>query len=152
MARLPWTDEEIALSLSAVLLFFLSAERLRRDSGFDYSDRALGEETVRRVFARPVRVELGGPMNIHTWAWVDEDDLLAAVRPDFESLLRPEDHDRILGDTFNTLMVARTPSLLFDFGKLSALFASQMIPTQAVFYHDHPLFPTPARVEVIGPE
>lgn len=91
-------------------------------------------------------------MNIHTWAWVEEGDLQAAVRPDFESLLRPESRDRIVGHTFNTLMVSRTPSLLFDFGKLSALFAKQMIPTQAVFYRDHPLFPTPARVEVIGPE
>jgi len=57
-----------------------------------------------------------------------------------------------VGDTFNTLMVSRTPSLLFDFGRLSALFARQMIPTQAVFYPDHPLFPTPARLGVIGPE
>ena len=76
----------------------------------------------------------------------------AAVRQDFESLLRPERRARTVGHTFNTLMAARTPSLLFDFGKLSALFARQMIPTQAVFYRDHPLFPTPARVEVIGLE
>ena len=68
MTRLPWTDKEIALSLSQTLLFLLTADALRRDMGLDYSNSALGQETVRRVFAQPVRVELGGPMNIHTWA------------------------------------------------------------------------------------
>lgn len=148
--RLPWTDEEIVCSLSATLKFFLMAETLSENQGF-YSRQA-ERETASRILARPLRVELGGLGNIHTFAWVDEGDLLAAVRPDFESLLRPEKRDRILGNSFNTLMVARTPSLLFDFGKLSALFAEQLIPTQAVFNADHPLFPTPARVKVIGPE
>ncbi len=150
MTRLPWTDEEIACSLSSMLKCFLTAEMLREDQGLD--GMVLERETARLIFPRPLRVELGGRGNIHTWAWVDEGDLLGAVRPDFESLLRPESRHRILGDTFNTLMVARSPSLLFDFGKLSALFAEQIIPTQVVFYPDHPLFPTPARVQVIGPE
>ena len=150
MTRLPWTDEEIACSLSATLKCFLTAEMLREDQGLDGME--LERETARLILLRPLRVELGGRGNIHTWAWVDEGDLLSAVRPDFESLLRPEIRDRILGNTFNTLMVARSPSLLFDFGKLSSLFAEQIIPTQAVFYPDYPLFPTPARVKVIGPE
>jgi len=150
MARLPWTDAEIALALSAVLKCFVLAQSLKL--GSNLTSRELERKTMAGIFDNPIRVELGGSGNAHTWAWVEEDDLHAAVRPDFESLLRPEHRGQILGDTFNTLMVSRTPSLLFDFGKLSDLFAKQMIPTQAVFYPDHPLFPTPARVQVIGPE
>lgn len=150
MARLPWTDAEIALALSALLKCFVLAQSLKLE--LDLMSGELERKTMTRIFDKPIRVELSGSGNAHTWAWVEEDDLHAAVRPDFESLLRAEHRSQILGDTFNTLMVSRTPSLLFDFDELSNLFAKQMIPTQAVFYPDHPLFPTPARVRVIGPE
>ncbi len=85
MTRLPWSDEEIAIALSAALAIFFTAETLHQSQGLD--GRALERETLRRVLARPLRVELGGRGNIHTWAWVDEGELMAAVRPDFESLL-----------------------------------------------------------------
>jgi hypothetical protein len=77
---------------------------------------------------------------------------LAAVRPDFEELLGPARRDRILANTFNTLMVARSPALLFDFHKLSTLFVTELIPTQAVFYPKHPMLATPAHASIIGPE
>lgn len=150
MTGLPWADQDIVLSLSTALKYFLTDNLLREEK--DLLGRELEMETARRILVRPVRIELGGQGNIHTFAWVDEEDLLRAVRPDFESLLLPKSRERILGKSFNTLMVARSPSLLFDFNKLSSLFAAQIIPTQVVFYPDHPLFPTPARLEVIGPE
>jgi hypothetical protein len=72
-----------------------------------------------------------GANNAHNWPWLGEAALLAAVRDDFPALIRPEDQDQILGHNFNTMMVAHTPPLLFDFDRLAALFASTMIPTQA---------------------
>jgi hypothetical protein len=150
MARLPWTDENIAQTVSASLHCFLVAQQLHRDHAL--GGRELERGTMARVLEKPIRVELGGLGNIHTFAWVDEPHLLAAVRSDFESLLVPENRSRIVGNTFNTLMVSRSPAYLFDFVKLAGLFAIEMIPTQAVFYPDNPLFPTPARVQVIGPE
>ena len=150
MARLPWSDKALASALTATMRWWLTAQRIAQETGFEYVQ--LARATAERLLERPIRIELGGQQNAHNWGWVDEADLLDAVRTDFPSLLRPESRDSILGHSFNTMMIARSPPLLFDFDQLSELFSSVIIPTQAVFYPDHPLFPTPARALIIGPE
>ena len=89
MTGLPWTDREITRSLSTALKFFLTQQQVLYEIQ-NVTSRELEGETARRILVRPLRVELGGRGNIHTFAWVVEDDLLAAVRPDLESLLSPE--------------------------------------------------------------
>jgi hypothetical protein len=149
MVRLPWSDASVATALAGAVCWRLTAEELsRRPMGSRERER----ETAKALLDRPIRVEIGGWNNAHNWAWLGTAELLAAVRDDFAALIRPADHGRILGDSFNTLMVARKPSLLFDFDRLAALFASTMIPTQAVFNPGLPLFASPARPEIIGPE
>jgi hypothetical protein len=150
MARLPGSDQALASALAAAMRWWLTAERIAQ--GSDSGGLELERATAKRLLDRPIRIELGGQRNAHNWGWVGEANLLDAVRADFPSLLRPESRDGILGHSFNTMMIARSPPLLFDFDRLSALFSTVIIPTQAVFNPDHPLFPTPARALIIGPE
>jgi hypothetical protein len=149
MARLPWSDAALATALAGAIHWRLTADNL--SAGRAMHGRELEFATAKALLAAPVRVEIGGLGNAHNWAWLPEGELLAAIRDDFPSLIRPEDRAQIVGHSFNSMMVARTPALLFDFGRLAAAFASVMIPSQAVFGPQLPLFDNPARARVIGP-
>jgi hypothetical protein len=150
MVRLPWSNESIATALSAAIRWRLTAENLSAGRRMLKLERE--KTTADALLHRPVKVEIGGLNNAHNWAWLAEAELLAAVRADFATLLRLESRDRILGNSFNTMMAARSPPLLFDFDRLTVLFASVMIPTQAVFNPKQPLFANPARARIIGPD
>ncbi|GEM_PF-2367938 len=149
MTRLPWSDDDIAHALAETLRFSLWVEYVRGRK--ELSDYQLVQEAVQRLFQKPFWIEFGPEGDSYSRAWVNESDLLGAVREDFESMLRPEERRNIVGHGINTLLSARSPSLLFDFQKLSQLFPAQIIPSQAVFYPEKPLHATPARLHILGP-
>jgi hypothetical protein len=141
MARLPYADEQLATAMGGVAAFAVAY--------FAAGERAAA---AKRLLAQPFKVELGGGgENVHAFAWVDENSLRAAVRDDFAALLVPDVRERIFALTFNILMTARTPSLLFDYLKLVDLFATELIPTQATLDAGNPMICSPARLDVLGP-
>jgi hypothetical protein len=141
MSRLPYTDDEIVTAMGTTAAFCSALSNLgERDAA------------ASAILADPVALELGGGgVNVHARAWVDDASLRAAVREDFVTLLIPEERERRLGLTFNLLMSARDPRVLFDFEKLKALFAHEIIPTQIALDARNPTIFSPARLDVIGP-
>jgi len=149
MTRLPWNNQNITIALTTTLRLFLWFAHIQRAT--EYTSYELQRRTIEHLETNPIWIEFGGEGLDYSRAWVEESDLLGAVREDFASLLRPDVHKSILGNSFNTLIGARSPLLLFDFQKLLELFPTQIIPCQAVFYPEYPLYATPTRLHVLGP-
>ena len=141
MARLPYADEQLASAMGAAAALAVARDVL--------DDRDAAAKTL---VDQPFRVELGGGgENVHAFAWPGEQSLRRAVRDDFPALLIPEKREQIFALTFNILMTARNPRLLFDHVKLVNLFASELIPTQAALDAGNPTIFSPARLTVLGP-
>jgi hypothetical protein len=143
MSRLPYTADEISDAVRAMVALWMDSVTSGRHRS----------STAEQVFGGPViGLELGGQgQNVHARAFATEEAVRAAVRDDFASLLLPKEHEKVTSRTFNLLMAARNPRLLFDFPRLRDLFVCQLIPTQVALDFDNPSFFSPARCEVIGP-
>jgi len=142
MTRLPYTIKQIAWAMgTAAGLFVAKAEE---GSANKAAEAFFGEVTPIEVARSDSRSYAG--------AWVADGAIRKAVRDDFEALLLPLTRENILKYPFNLLMTARNPRLLFDFNRLTELFASQIIPTQVALDDPHhaTVF-SPARVHIIGP-
>jgi hypothetical protein len=142
MARLPFTDEQLVAALAQTTALAIAYEQ----SGHDRRATAEG-------FDQGFKIELaGGGENVHAFAWANEAALRKAVRDDFPDLLAESERENVLALTFNVVISARNPRLLFDFDRLTDLFARQLIPTEVALDADNPTFFSPARLDVLGPD
>jgi hypothetical protein len=105
------------------------------------------------VLHEPVDIELAGSgENVHAFAWTSDSSLRSAVRSDFSLMLKEEARQEVLDDTVRLLLAARNPRLLFDFDRLTDLFARELVPTQIALDDTNPTFFSPARLDVLGPK
>ncbi len=141
MARLPYLSNEIEMAMAATAALVVARERAGDD---DAAAESLFYDSLTVDIARE-------GVRAHARAWARHESIRAAVRDDLETLLIPTEREGTFALTFNLLMTARNPRLLFEFDRLRALFAKELIPSQVALDPGHPTFFSPARVDVIGP-
>jgi hypothetical protein len=142
MARLPYTSDEIAIAMGGTAALVLARE-------LEDGDNAAAAESL--FYDCAVEIMSRSDVRSHACAWARSKSIRAAVRGDFEELLLPSERETTFALSFNLLMTARDPRLLFEFDRLKTLFARELIPTQAALDPEHPPIFSPARVDVIGP-
>jgi hypothetical protein len=142
MARLPYNYKDIAWTMGITAALILARVLEGDDDAARDSFFASGTVAV-HIARRDSRS--------HACAWATGDAIREAIRDDLEALLVPAERENTFALPFNLLMTARNPRLLFDFDRLTRLFAHQLIPTQVALDLHHPTIFSPARVHVIGP-
>jgi hypothetical protein len=141
MTRLPYTVAQITRAMATAAGLAVARRRERSD-----------DKAAESFFLNPLAVDIARTdSRAYARAWGTSDAIRAAVRDDFETLLVPAKREQTFALPFNLLMTARNPRLLFDYDRLTKLFAQQLIPTQVALDRRRPTIFSPARVHVIGP-
>ncbi|MBM3526287.1 MAG: FRG domain-containing protein, partial [Alphaproteobacteria bacterium] len=140
LRSLPFDDAEIAQALGNwVALYGL---------GFDERRDPHAQATIcDQVIGPAIEIAFGAPDGSSSVGYAARADLKAALRADLAAHLVDKAVARMDDLTF-TLQVVSAPRLLFDFRKLAAIFATQVVPTQLI--RSPPYFFHPARLSELG--
>ncbi|MGD9563181.1 MAG: FRG domain-containing protein [Pyrinomonadaceae bacterium] len=146
MRKLPYTDEEVAKSISmglALNLLWLQSGKSKMRGDW---------KTIFSSFIQdPLEVEFGSPTGIGSRAFVSRERLFSCVRDDISELIKPEFRERFLPGIIPTIQFITVPSDLFDFNKLRKLFVEELLPTQvASRENDFPFYFNLARLSLFG--
>jgi FRG domain-containing protein len=142
MRRLPYTDAQIA---TAIRLFVqLASLGLTVDTSSGRQSKIATE-----VFGSSIEIEFGGFDGSYSRAHAGEAALREAMRDDFLALV--EDEHRATFQKAETILLAVfAPQRLFDFNRLCALFAEQIVAWQVLARRGRVVFFAPARLRTFG--
>ncbi|MBX8508943.1 FRG domain-containing protein [Pseudomonas cichorii] len=139
MRSLPYTNEDIAYSISALTILC----SLPDCHSFD----------ARRVYKAfktwspdAIYVEFGYPGDPYSRAYCSDSGLLKALDPAWISNLKDPGSVVSMADAFRK---THDPRLMFDFTQLSSIFAHEIIPSQLAMKRPLVLY-NPADLEVLG--
>ncbi|MDB5003885.1 MAG: hypothetical protein JWQ34_2110 [Mucilaginibacter sp.] len=121
MRNLPYTDDQIAMSLANFILLynFYSKDRMM-ESAHDW------------IFGRTVYIVMTADDGSNTHAYVNGYHILQAARENILDILRPEYRDICADNPVALTQLVFDPSYLFQFERLQELFATDVIPSQTL--------------------
>jgi hypothetical protein len=102
------------------------------------------------VFGKSIEVEFGANDGSYSRGYASQQSLLSSVRDDFLSLVAPKYQSQIEGNITGTFQAIQTPDRLFEFGKLTKVFAHELVSTQVLMRGDNAIFFSPARLTAFG--
>jgi hypothetical protein len=141
MRRLPYTDGQVATAIGTCV------ELYRR--GVPGSSSTADREIADHAFGASLRVEFGGPDGSYARAYAGREALLGAMRDDLAEIVANEHRD-ILGEPKRIFQVIFSPQRLFDFDRLCAVFAEQILPWQVLSETGWVAFFSPSRLDAFG--
>jgi hypothetical protein len=136
MRRLPYTETQIATAIGVCAQ--LASLGLSADTEWERQSKIASE-----LFGPAIPIEFGGPDGSYSRAFTAERDLRAAMRDDLLELTEERFRDRF--DTTTRILVDVTnPQRLFDFKRLCALFAEQIVSWQVLTRRGRVVFFAPS--------
>ena len=120
---LPYTAEEVATSIGNLIALMIEAEQ----SHLNYRS---GD--VARSFGPAIEIEIAADDGSYSRAFVPNDAVLAAVRPDLSNYLVPRWREELLGNAFGIIQCIPKPDVLFDFDAFRSLFVRYAVPSQVL--------------------
>lgn len=141
MRGLPYDDDDLAEALATTCQLFMCSGH----SSIFVNDQM---NAIRAVLLSPLRIEFGCEDGSYSVAYVAEDSVKKIIRPDFNTLLKPEVRECTLG-VGRVLQLIYNPRMLFDFISFYKLFAREIIPTQVATGHSLVIF-NPAHLQTFG--
>jgi hypothetical protein len=142
MRRLPYTDAQIATAIGVCVQ--LASLGLSADT-----ERKSTSQIALEVFGPAIEIEFQGGYGSYSRAYTAEKDLRAAMRDDLLQLTEEKHRDRF-DTTEEILLAVFAPQRLFDFARLCALFAEQIVPWQVLARRGRVAFFTPSRLIALG--
>lgn len=142
MRRLPYTDAQIATAIGVCIQLAslgLSVDTLWKQQS-DIASEAYGPA---------IEIEFGGLDGSYSRALASEKALRAAMRDDLLELAEAKHQDQFKSAQ-GILLAVFAPQRLFDFGRLCALFAEQIVPWQVLARRGRTVFFGPSRLETFG--
>jgi len=142
MRRLPYTDAQIATAIGICVQ--LASLELSDDTSWKRQSEIASE-----VFGPAIKIEFGGLDGSYSRALASEKNLRAAMRDDLLELAE-ERHRGLFHNTEGILLAVFAPQRLFDFERLCALFAEQIVPWQVLSRRGRVVFFAPSRLNTLG--
>ncbi|WP_213939351.1 FRG domain-containing protein [Pseudomonas sp. dw_612] len=138
MRNLPYTNEDIAAAMSALVTLCSLSDCYGNDGGN-------ADEAFASWIPDAVRVELGNPGSVYSQAYCSDTHLLDALDAGWRANLQnPE-----LVSIVTALCYMHDPRLMFDFKRLSWIFAREVIPSQLAMKRPVVLF-NPTEMDSFG--
>lgn len=129
LRRLPYPDQDLAAAMGNIA--FLAACLIE---AFETETHSKGWAHVAAMLLdRPQMVEFGRTRGAAAAGYMDEADLVRALRPGFAGLLKPG-YAHLAGQGVTVLQVVQAPSRAFVFDRFASLFAIQVAPTQVMLF------------------
>jgi hypothetical protein len=152
LRTLPYTAEDLAVGIGNCVGLYLN-HLDSAPSVFDPRSHeacsVFGDETI--------EIEFGASDGSYSRGYVSKRKLREAVREDIGEYLAPKYQTRLKEDITTLLQAVTAPHLLFDFERLTTLFAREISPSQVlsrfagdVKRHSSPVFFSAARLNTLG--
>jgi len=141
---LPHENDDIAEGIANCIALHLSGlpERIAQ---IDW------EKPTSACFGETIWIEFGSSDGSYSRAYVSKTKLLSAVRSDIDKYLVPKWKQELTKNITGLLQVIRTPDRLFEFDRLSKLFAQEIVPVQVLMRSEaSAIFFSPARLDSFG--
>jgi hypothetical protein len=142
MRNLPYTDRQVATSISRGLVLFLLVLQ---------HDRPMSQLECFKVISPfipdAVELEIASNLGYLSKGFTSRAGILKCLRGDLQDLLKPEFQAFPREEMLQDLVTNVDPDKLFEFDLLTEIFIENLIPSQAVIRRlDSPLYFTPAIV------
>ncbi len=109
------------------------------------------EKPTSACFGETIWIEFGSNDGSYSRAYVSKTKLLSAVRSDIDKYLVPKWKQGLTKNITGLLQVIWTPDRLFEFDRLSKLFAQEIVPVQVLMRSEaSAIFFSPARLDSFG--
>lgn len=153
---LPYTNMEVAVILSNLIMLFINAHHARINSVSDIDARS--KKLYKDVLLEDyIEIEMAGLIRADSSrAVVSQQYLASAFREDLINVIVPKYYEKaaLYQDNVRSfLQLLPDPKWLFDFNKLKALFVKEIIPTQILLRargDNWPIFFSPFQLKVLG--
>jgi hypothetical protein len=101
-------------------------------------------------FGKSIEVEFGADDGSYSRGYASQRSLLSSVRDDFLSLVALKYQNQLVENITGTFQAVQSPNRLFEFKKLTKVFAHELVPTQVLIRGDHAIYFSPARLTAFG--
>ncbi|OYT85377.1 MAG: hypothetical protein CFE50_04930 [Pseudomonas sp. PGPPP4] len=139
MRNLPYTNEDIAFSFSA-LIVLCGIPDCRSLNGH------MVDQAFRSWVSDAVHIEFGYPGASYSRAYCSGSKLFKALDPEWISNLKSPELAKSITEAFHQ---THDPRLMFDFTQLKSIFAREIIPSQLAMKRPLVLY-NPANLDVFG--
>ncbi|MFC0668559.1 FRG domain-containing protein [Azotobacter chroococcum] len=139
MRNLPYTNDDIAGTISALVILCAIAECRSLDGG-------MADQAFTRWIADAIYVELGNQDGSYSRAYCSDKGLLQALDPAWIANLKKPASVTSMSDAFSH---THDPRLMFGFEKLASIYAHEVIPSQLALKRPVVLY-NPANLELFG--
>ena len=145
LRKLPYEEQDIAESLTNCIVLITYLLKRENNTKIDW------QQITSDLFSETIWIEFGSEDGSYSRSYVSKSKLLAAVRDDIYDYIAPAWIEQIIGNIIGLLQAIWAPSRLFDFNKLSKLYAQEILPVQILMRADNvAIFFSPARLDSFG--
>ena len=142
---LPYSNDQIAEGMACCATLGLQWSRLRPEERKDNWERI-----CLQLFPDAIEVEFGSNDSSYSRAYVSEFALRSAVREDIEGFLNPGFAGRLVRSATGLLQAIWAPDRLFEYDRLSHLFATRIAPVEVWMRQGSAIFYSAARLVSFG--
>lgn len=145
LRKLPYDDLDIAKGIANcfMLAFYLLKQ-----------GRVVQVEWARATsvcFGETIEIEFGSEDGSYSRSFASKSKLLAAVREDIYDYIHPKWKPQLESNIIGLLQAIWAPNRLFDYDKLTKLFAHEIVPVQVITRAERSaIFFSPARLDSFG--
>lgn len=143
--KLPYDDQDIAKGLANC---FMLASYLLKQGHVMQVD---WQNATSECFGKTIEVEFGSEDGSYSRSFASKSKLLAAVREDIYDYLDLKWKAQFDKNIIGLLQAIWAPSRLFDYDKLTKVFAHEIVPVQVIMRYERvAIFFSPARLDSFG--
>lgn len=145
LRKLPYDDKDIAKGLANC---FMLASYLLKQGRVMQVDWA---KVASECFGEAIEIEFGAGDGSYSRSFASKSKLLAAVREDIYDYLDPKWKPQLEKNIVGLLQAIWAPNRLFDYDKLTKIFAHEIAPVQGIMRSEKvAIFFSPARLDSFG--
>ncbi len=145
LRKLPYDDQDIAKGLANC---FVLASYLLKQGRVMQVDWA---KVTSECFGETIEIEFGSEDGSYSRAFASKSELLTAVREDIYDYIDPEWKTQLEKNIIGLLQAIWAPNRLFDYDKLTKIFAHEIVPFQVITRAERvAIFFSPARLDSFG--
>ncbi|MGH2552810.1 MAG: hypothetical protein ACRDEB_03795, partial [Chitinophagaceae bacterium] len=148
LRNLPFTDKQIALAMTNLILIILSIRK-------NYENRGVDDDIhkhILQIIPDAMEVEFGANDGSYSRAFVSSKKLLNCVREDIGEIVI-QSIKNFIDSALNPtplLQAIKNPEFLFDYDKLNNLFVEEIVPTQIIMRTANAVYYCPAQINAFG--
>lgn len=146
LRKLPYDDKDIAKGLTNCFMlasYLLKQGRVMQVDWWKVTSECFGDETI--------EIEFGSEDGSYSRSFASRSKLLSAVREDIYDYVDQKWKTQLENNIIGLLQALWAPNRLFDYDKLTKIFAHEIVPVQVIMRSERvAIFFSPARLDDFG--